>query len=247
TPRFQIVASPHTANLSIPNEDARAVDLEDSNLFALNRFPGYDRWEDSTRFTYGVDWNVDLPDFSLDATIGQSYRLTSRPALFPDGTGLTDRWSDIVGRTEIRYRDFVSIVHRYRVDKDGLAFRRNEVDATIGSRATYLLAGYLRLNRNIDPTIEDLRDSEEVRLAGRVQFGRFWSVFGSTIIDLTDRNEDPLSLADGFDPVRHRLGVAYEDDCLKLGLTWKRDYQETGDAQAGNSFLLTLAFKNLGR
>ncbi len=39
TPRFQIVASPPIANLSVPNEDARAIDLEDSNLFALNRFP----------------------------------------------------------------------------------------------------------------------------------------------------------------------------------------------------------------
>lgn len=247
TPRFQVVASPHTANLNVPNEDARAVDLEDSNLFALNRFPGYDRWEDSTRFTYGLEWQVDLPDFSLDAVVGQSYRLTSQPTLFPDGTGLTDRVSDIVGRTELRYRDFVSIVHRYRLDKDSLAFRRNEIDATIGSRATYIMAGYLRLNRNIDPSIEDLRDSEEVRLGGRVQFGKFWSAFGSTVIDLTDKSEDPLSLADGFDPVRHRLGVAYEDNCLKLGLTWKRDYQETGDAKAGNSYLLTLSFKNLGR
>lgn len=247
TPRIQIVASPHTRNLDIPNEDARAVDLEDSNLFALNRFPGYDRWEDSTRFTYGIDWQVDLPDFSLDATIGQSYRLTSQPTLLPDGTGLASRTSDIVGRTELRYRDFVSVVHRYRIDKDTFGVRRNEIDATIGSRATYVLAGYLRLNRNIDPSIEDLRDSEEVRLGGRVQIGKFWSLFGSTIIDLTDKREDPISLADGFEPVRHRLGVAYEDDCLKLGVTWKRDYQRTGDARRGNSYLLTLAFKNLGR
>lgn len=247
TPRIQVVASPHTPNLDIPNEDARAVDLEDSNLFALNRFPGYDRWEDSTRFTYGLDWQVDLPNFSLDTTVGQSYRLTSQPTLLPDGTGLTNRLSDIVGRTELRYRDFVSVVHRYRLDKDGFAVRRNEIDATIGSRATYVLAGYIRLNRNIDPALEDLRDSEEIRLGGRVQIGRFWSAFGSTIIDLTDKAEDPLMLADGFDPVRHRLGVAYEDDCLKLGVTWKRDYQQTGDARRGNSFLLTLAFKNLGR
>ena len=117
----------------------------------------------------------------------------------------------------------------------------------IGSRATYVMVGYLRLNRNIDPRLEDLRDSEELRAGGRVQFGKFWSLFGSTVIDLTDKNEDPLSLADGFDPVKHRLGVAYEDNCLKLGLTWKRDYQETGDARAGNSYLLTLSFKNLGR
>lgn len=247
TPRVQIVASPPIGNLEIPNEDARSVDLEDSNLFSLNRFPGYDRFEDSTRFTYGVDWSLSLPDFTFDANIGQSYRLSTRATLFPDGTGLTDRISDIVGRNVVRYRDLVTLTHRYRLDKDNLAVRRNEIDATIGSRSTYLLLGYLRLNRDIDPALEDLRDREEARVGGRVQIARFWSMFGSAIIDLTDRNEDPASLANGFTAIRHRLGFAYEDDCLRLGLTWKRDYQDTGDARSGNSFLLTLAFKNLGR
>src|SRR3990170_1496988 len=38
TPRVQFVASPSLKNLDIPNEDARSIDLDDSNLFALNRF-----------------------------------------------------------------------------------------------------------------------------------------------------------------------------------------------------------------
>nr|WP_277998360.1 LPS assembly protein LptD [Sphingomonas liriopis] len=247
TPRVQIVAAPKIANLDVPNEDARAVDLEDSNLFALNRFAGYDRFEDSSRATYGAEWAVTLPGMTLDAVIGQSYRLSTRPTIFPSGTGLSDRFSDFVGRTTLRIRDFVSITHRYRLDKDGFAVRRNEIDATVGSRNTYVLAGYLRLNRDIFPTIEDLQDREEVRLAGRVQFARFWSVFGSTVVDLTDRSEDPQSLSDGFDPIRHRLGVQYEDDCIRLGATWRRDYQDTGDARSGNSFLFTLALTNLGR
>lgn len=247
TPRFQIVAAPHIANMEVPNEDARAVDLEDSNLFALNRFSGYDRFEDSTRFTYGLNYALDLRGLSINADIGQSYRLTSRQELFPDGTGLSDRTSDIVGRTEVRFRDFVSLTYRYRLDKDNFAIRRNEVDATVGSRSTYLLIGYLRLNRNIDPTLEDLQDREEARVGGRVQVARFWSVFGSATVDLTDRQEDPLSISDGFDPIRHRLGFQYEDDCLRLGLAWRHDYATTGDARSGNSFLLTLAFKNLGR
>src|SRR5690606_16462229 len=33
TPRVQLVASPELRNMAIPNEDARAIDLEDSNLF----------------------------------------------------------------------------------------------------------------------------------------------------------------------------------------------------------------------
>lgn len=247
TPRVQFVASPRTNNLDVPNEDARAVDLEDSNLFALNRFPGYDRFDDSSRVTYGMDYALYLPGFSIDANIGQSYRLTSGASIFPDGTGLSERVSDIVGRTVVRFRDFISFTHRYRLDKDGLAVRRNEVDTTIGSRSTYIEVGYLRLNRNITSALEDLQDREEARMGARVQIARFWSVSGSILVDLTNREEDLTSQADGFEPVRHRLGVTYEDDCLRLGLTWKRDYETTGDAQRGDSFLLSLAFKNLGR
>ena len=247
TPRFQLVLTPRTPNLDIPNEDARSVDLEDSNLFALNRFPGYDRWEDGSRITYGVEWMLDRRNVSIATVIGQSYRLTREPSIFPDGTGLTDRFSDIVGRTRVRFGSFVDLTHRFRVDKDNLAPRRNELDLTVGTYETYAQIGYLHLDRDIDSSFEDLRDKEELRLAGRVKFARYWSLFGSTVIDLTSEAEDPLSLADGFEPVRHRLGIAYEDECLELGLSWKRDYERIGEFRKGNTFALRLSLKGLGR
>ncbi len=245
-PRVQVVASPKIRNMAIPNEDARTVDLEDSNLFALNRFPGYDRVEDSSRVTYGVEYGLALKDFTLNAIVGQSYRISARSSLFADGTGLAGQMSDIVGRTTVRYKDFISFTHRYRLDKDNLVLRRNEIDATIGSRRTYATVGYLRLNRNATQTAEDLSDREEVRIGARVAFARYWSVFGSTVIDLTDGSEDPASLADGFEPVRHRLGIAYQDECIDLGLTWKRNYRSSGDARNNNTIQLRLAFRNLG-
>jgi LPS-assembly protein len=246
-PRVQLVLTPPTQNLDIPNEDARSIDLEDTNLFALNRFSGYDRWEDSSRITYGVDWSLERPNLSIATTIGQSYRINRRPSIFPEGTGLTDRLSDVVGRTSLRYGRFIELTHRFRLDKDNFQVRRNELDLTVGSQQTYLQLGYLRLNRDIDPTIEDLRDKEELRLAGRVKFHRYWSIFGATVLDLTGKDEDPLSIADGYEPVRHRLGIAYEDECLELGLSWRRDYERIGDFRKGSTFALTLALKGLGR
>jgi LPS-assembly protein len=246
-PRVQLVLTPPTPNIDIPNEDARSIDLEDSNLFALNRFPGYDRWEDASRITYGVDWSLDRRNLSINSTVGQSYRLVDRPGIFPQGTGLTDRLSDIVGRTSIRYGRLLELTHRFRIDKDHFAVRRNEIDLTVGTTQTYAQLGYLKLNRNIDPTIEDLRDVEELRVAARVLVSRYWSVFGATVVDLTDKREDPLSQADGWQPVRHRLGIQYEDDCLQLGLTWKRDYERIGTFRAGNTFGLHLALKGIGR
>ena len=245
-PRVQLVLTPPTGNLDIPNEDARSIDLEDSNLFALNRFPGYDRWEDASRITYGADWFLERPKLSVMTTIGQSYRI-GRREIFPEGTGLTDRVSDVVGRTRVRYGRLLDFTHRFRLDKDTLAVRRNEVDFTFGSDQSYVQIGYLRLNRDIDPTIEDLRDKEELRLAGRVLFQRHWSLFGATVIDLTDQEEDPLATGDGFAPVRHRLGFGYEDECLELGVSWRRDYDRIGSFQKGSTFALRLALKGLGR
>ena len=239
------MATKTTGNLEVPNEDSRAVDLEDSNLFALNRFPGYDRVENNFRATYGLDWSVRGNKITFDFNIGQSYRLSNQAGIFPDGTGLSDKVSDVVGRSEFRFKDFVKLTHRFRLDKDSFAVRRNEIDATVGSRSTYVQLGYLKLNRDIN-TVEDLSDREELRLAGRVRVARYWSVFGSAIVDLTSGAEDPLTTSDGFDPIRHRLGLAYDDDCLSLSVTWRRDYQPTGDAREGNTFLFRLAFRNLG-
>ena len=246
-PRVQVVLTPPTPNIEIPNEDARSVDLEDSNLFALNRFPGYDRWEDASRVTYGMDWSLERSNVSISSTIGQSYRFGRRNAIFPDGTGLNGRLSDIVGRTRIRYGRLIDITHRYRIDKHSFAVRRNEVDLTIGTTQTYAQVGYLKLNRNIDPAIEDLRDKEELRVAARIKFHRYWSIFGASVIDLTDKTEDPLSEADGWQPVRNRLGIAYEDDCLQVGITWRRDYERIGTFRKGSTFAVNLAFKGISR
>jgi LPS-assembly protein len=247
TPRAQLVLTPPTANFSLPNEDSRSVDLEDSNLFALNRFPGYDRWEDGSRLTYGVDWNLDRPGWAVSSNIGQSYRLNRDAQIFPEGTGLTDRWSDVVGRTRVKFGSFIDLTHRFRLDKDNLAVRRNELDLTVGTRETYARIDYLRLNRNVDPAVEDLRDKEEIRLAGRWKFHRFWSVFGATVLDLTDSDEDPLSIADGVNAVRHRLALDYEDDCISIGVSWRRDFERLGDRREGSTFSFRLSLKGLSR
>lgn len=245
TPRLQLVATPPIENVAIPNEDSRALELEDVNIFSLNRFPGEDRFEDGTRLTYGADYEYRRPGFVLSSQVAQSVRVTDKPGLFPAGTGLTNNVSDVVGRTTVRWRDRLALTHRYRLDRSSFEVRRNEVDVTAGSRRTYITAGYLRLNRN--EQLEDLADREEARVGARVAIGPYLSAFGSAVVDLTGRGEDPLSQSDGFQPIRHRLGVLYDDECLALGVTWRRDYVRQGDSRAGNSFSLTVSLRNLGR
>ncbi len=244
-PRVQFVASPQTRNLAIPNEDSRAIDLEDSNLFALNRFAGYDRIEDGARITWGLDWELTRPGLRIKSTIGQSYRLEAQNDIFPVGTGLSERVSDFVGRTEVRVGNLVSLTHRYRLDKESLLVRRNEIDAAIGSARTYVEIGYLRLNRNIT-TVEDLADREELRAAGRIAFARNWSIFGSGIFSLRSSEDNPFFTLEGFEPIRTRIGIAYQDECMEFGATFRRDFVTAGDALRGNTFQVFFALRNLG-
>ena len=101
------------------------------------------------------------------------------------------------------------------------------------------------MNRDIQ-TVEDLQDREEFRAAARVAFANNWAVFGSGVFNLTSAEEDPVFSPDGFEPIRTRLGVSYQDDCLEFGFTWRRDYITAGDAARGNSFQLFFALRNLG-
>ena len=245
TPRVQFAVSPGDSNDDIPNEDSRAVDLDDVNLFELNRFPGYDRWEGGARLTYGWQWRLDRPRWQLESTFGQSYRFGDKSSLFPAGTGLSGNFSDFVGRNTLRFGRAVDFTHRFRLDKSSLKLRSNEIDLTIGGKRSYATLGYVKLDRDIG--IEDLPDREEVRAGGRLSFARYWSVIGSVIVDLTSRAEDPFTVADGFELVRHRVGFAYRDECFDFSLTWRRDYVEDRDFRRGNTFLISLNFRNLGR
>jgi len=245
TPRVQLVTAPRRLNIGIPNEDSRAVELEDVSLFALNRFPGFDRFEGGSRVTYGVQYSYSRPRFSLQTEIGQSYRFYGSQLTFPVGTGLTRPWSDIVGRTTLKYAGWLEVTHRFRLDDGNLSVHRNEADITVGSPKTYATIGYVKIANAI--AIEDLPNLEELRLSARVAFARHWSVFGSTTIDLTSPTEQPGATTNGFTPVRHRAGVQYEDECFRFGVSWRRNYLSYGDFRSGNTYLLTLAFKNLGR
>jgi len=245
TPRAQLVSAPLRLNQAYPDEDSRAIAFEDVSLFALNRFSGYDRIEGGSRVNYGVTYRYTRPRLALEAEVGQSYRFDGRQANFPLGTGLTTAWSDIVGRTTVKYGNWFEATHRFRIDERTRHVRRNEADIVLGSRQTYLTIGYARVVNAI--VIEDLPNLEELRLGGRAAFLKHWSVFGSTTVDLTTARLQPGLTTDGFSPIRHRFGFQYEDDCLRFGVAWRRNYISYGDYRAGNTYLLTLAFKNLGR
>jgi parvulin-like peptidyl-prolyl isomerase len=168
TPRLQLVASPPHAQSRHSNEDARSVDLEDSNLFALNRFPGPRsvgrRHESHLRRRLGRgpaphrgsdQYRAELPSEPPAQHLPRRHR-PLRAAV-----------SDVVGRTSVRFGRRLNLVHRFQARQGQCRDPPQRARRGVRRRQTYATIGYLRLDRNIDPAIEDLRDREEIRLGGR--------------------------------------------------------------------------------
>ena len=234
-PLVDVIIAPDGGNPSaITNEDSRTFELTDTNIFAANRFPGIDRWEGGTRINYGVKWSFFMGNLSSEVVLGQSYRVESNSVIFPEGSGLSGNFSDVVGRWDVKLSKAFGIAHRFRLDKDTLRVRRNEVDIQYGGRDGGLSVGYFQLNRN--RIAEGLDDREEIRAGGYFSPKTNWTLYGDVIQNLTS----------GAKPVSHRLGVKYQNECLEFRLSWRKSFTEDRDIVPGSSINFSIRLKHLG-
>lgn len=220
--------------VELPNEDSRTFELTDANVFSQNRFPGLDRWEGGTRISYGARWGLYTRQLTSEVVIGQSLRFNDEEVVFPQGSGISGKFSDIVGRWDIGLGANIDIAHRFRLDKDTLRIRRNEIDASIGNQNNRITIGYFQLNRNRE--LEGLVDREEIRASAQFRIKSSWSFFGNITQDLTD----------GRRPVAHGAGVMYRDECLEVSLAWNKNFTVDRDIVPGSSFNFRIRLKHLG-
>ena len=234
-PLVDLIIAPDGGNPSaITNEDSRTFELTDTNIFAANRFPGIDRWEGGTRLNYGVKWSLFMGSISSEVVLGQSYRVESNSVIFPKGSGLSGNFSDLVGRWDTKLSKSMGIAHRFRLDKDTLRVRRNEIDVQYGADEGGVNIGYFQLNRNRQE--EGLDDREEIRMGAYFKPKNNWMIFGDVIQNLTS----------GSDPVSHRLGLKYQNECLEFRLSWRKSYTEDRDIVPGSSINFSIRLKHLG-
>ena len=234
-PIATLVMKPYGGNPEgIPNEDSISFEFDDTNLFSAVRNPGYDRWDGGPHAVLGVKAGVyGASGGSTSVLFGQSYRF-SNASPYPAGSGLNGDRSDYVGRITISPSSWFDLMHRFRVDKDDLAFRRNEIQASIGPMQRRLQVGYISLSA--DPTVSDLPPRKELYLSGEYRFDPNWSAFGSARRDLTDDGK-LLSAS---------IGLVYENECIELGASFDRRTTRDRDVEPSTSVNFTVRLKNLG-
>lgn len=236
-PRVQVVVGPNDDDQSdIPNEDSQDFEFDDTNLFSLNRFPGRDRVDPGQRIDYGFTWSGTLNGRGqASAFLGQSYRFSDiDDGLFPAGSGVEDRLSDIVGRVHLNPIDHVNLLYRFRLDKDNLQSRRNELGAFIGPPALNLGLNYLFIAAE-DEGETEFGDREEIDARVSSELTDYWSVFVSGTRDLQLNKT-----------LEARVGVAYSDECFTIETIGRRSFFSDRDVSSDTSFFVRIVFKHLG-
>lgn len=235
-PIAMVVLSPLGGNPdTIPNEDSQSFELDDTNLFETNRFPGRDRVEGGPRASYGVRFSVFGPrGGSASALLGQSARL-KRDASLGQDTGLEDEFSDIVGHLSIFPSRLLDITNRFRLDGDTFSVKRNEVKLATGPEWLRFNLGYVSLDRL--SAGDQLTTREEINARARYQFARFWSTSANARRDLQENGGGMINA--GF-------GVSYEDECFLFETGLRRDFTSDRDVRPSTSFVVRVRFKHIG-
>ena len=233
-PIAAIIAGPNGSNPSnIPNEDSVSVEFDDTNLFSLNRFPGVDQVDSGQRIDYGLNSGIyGARGGSITAFLGESYRFgTESP--FLSGTGLEDQLSDFVGRIRLTPRQTLDVLYRFRLDKDTLRPRRNEVAMSLGPPKLNFTGTYVKLDAESANGGFDRREELTARL--RSQLTQYWRIVGATRQDL----------ANGVN-LSYRFGLTYEDECFIMDGSFVHRAFVDREIKPSDTFLVRFVFKRLG-
>lgn len=234
-PIVQGVVAPGWPNPGlIPNEDSLDFEFDDTNIFSLNRFPGRDRVDSSSRVDYGLKWTATGETTGYaSAFVGQSYRLVTDD-IFRENSGLADNFSDYVGRLQLKPHPYADLSYRFRLDKDDLKVQRNEISLSLGPPALQLFINYLDLAGGVNEEL--FAGREEVNIVLSSKLSDNWSAFISHQRNL--RTDEELEST---------LGLVYEDECFLLTGQFFRKRFEDREIAPEDVVLFTVGLKHLGQ
>ncbi|PJB72391.1 MAG: LPS-assembly protein LptD [Alphaproteobacteria bacterium CG_4_9_14_3_um_filter_47_13] len=218
-----------------PNEDSQDVQVDASNIFEPNRFPGEDRLEDRSRVTYGVRTGLYGYEGSHgDIFVGQSYRFNEKDNPFPVGSGLDRQESDWVGQIAGVYKDRFGANFRFQLNGNDFSSQRHEVDGYADFGRLDLSTRYLFAS-SLEGT--DINESRE-QIYGRVSYDltKSWRVRSAVREDLGE-NPGLREASFGFD---------YFGCCLSFSGTVSRSITSDVSGDSGTDVKFRIGLKGLG-
>ena len=244
-PIAQVILRPNETDIGkFPNEDSQSLVFDDSNLFQIDKYSGWDRAEGGGRANVGFQYTAQVNRAgSLNVMFGQSYQLFGQNSFAsPDITntgldsGLDKTVSDYVGRVTYQPNSVYSFTARGRFDEATFTPERLELEtrANFDRWTLQVLYG----DYAPQPLIGFLTRREGLLSGASVKLTQNWIALGSVRYNIED---------DRFDQAR--VGLGYVDDCFMLSVNWLSGYTYTTTTATpvqNNSFMLQFSLRTLG-
>jgi len=233
-PVGQIIArtSGNSGNDKIPNEDAQSLVFDDTLLFDINKFSGYDRIETGTRANVGVQYTMQTYNgVSVRMVGGESIQVAGRNPFDPT-TGLATDFSDYVAGGYVDWKNMFRLTSQVRFKETDFTVARQ--DYRVSTKLGFFQGAVSYVSA--EPTIGLPNRREEV--AGFVAFrlNDTWTIFGDSRYDMQ---------LGQF--IRDSAGVLYSDDCFTMSVTYAQTFIQYQDIKPDTSVLLKIGLKYLGQ
>jgi LPS-assembly protein len=243
-PIAQVILRPNETDIGqFFNEDSQSLVFDDTNLFTINKYSGWDRVEGGGRANAGIEYTAQFNRAgTVNALFGQSYQLYGLNSFtVPDTTntgldsGLDKPISDYVGRVSYQPNSTYMFLARARFDEATFAAERLELE----SRANFDRWGlnFLYGDYAAQPDLGFLNRREGFLAGASYKVNSNWVLLGSVGYDL---------IAHQFN--QERIGIGYVDDCLMLALNYVTGFVYNGSLApiANTTVGLQLSLRTLG-
>lgn len=246
TPIAQIIVRPNETLIGqLPNEDAQSLIFDDSNLFKINKFSGWDRIEGGGRANVGLEYTAQFNRAGfLNMMFGQSYQLfgvnsfavgdTTNTGL---QTGLDTSRSDYVARIAFQPDRTYTFTTRYRFDHDTFELNRFEVEGRAAYDRIVLSAMYGQYAPQ--PELGFLTWRQGLLGQANIKIGANWVATTALNYDIDARKFSSTS-----------FGLGYIDDCFIFAMNYVTSYSYSTLPNVApvpaHSIMLSLALRTVG-
>ena len=241
-PIAQLIVRPNETQIGrFPNEDAQSLVFDDSNLFRVNKFSGWDRVEGGGRANVGIQYTAQVERGGfINALFGQSYHLFGQNSFAVGdatntglGSGLDTDRSDYVARVSYQPDRTYMLSSRFRFDQDTFEIRRFEVEGKASYERWQLSAMYGEYAPQ--PELGFLTRRHGILGTTTFKVNTNWAAIFTARYDLEAQKINQT-----------RIGLGYVDDCFILAVNYITDYTYSGNPTADHKVLLQLSLRTLG-
>lgn len=224
-PIAQLIVRPNETIPKLqPNEDAQSLVFDETNLFAWDKYSGYDRIEGGTRLNYGAQYTANFANGGHANVVGgESIQLAGQNSYaIPDAantgleSGLDKRFSNyVIGETIAPFSSSFSLTSKQQFDDSSLALTRLDVIANASYGGFGASVDYGRYAAQ--PDLGYIFAREGLLTNASYKIDKTWTVDGSILFDMSRHYYDqPGQTTPRLYAPSYGVGLTYGDTCTTL-------------------------------